>query len=139
MKLKDIMTKNPTIITPDITLAEAARKMRDGDTGFLPVGENDRLIGTVTDRDIVIRGLAEGRDGNAPIRDILTDDLIYCFEDDDVEAAARKMKEQQIRRMVVLNREKRAVGVVSLGDIATRTANENVTADVTKKVSEKAA
>lgn len=139
MKLREIMTANPTIITPDTTLEEAARTMREQDTGFLPVGENDRLVGTVTDRDITIRAVAEGLECATPVREVLTDQLLYCYEDDDVETAARKMEEHQVRRLVVLNRNKRAVGVVSLGDIATENANENTTAELTRKVSEKAA
>lgn len=119
MKLKEIMTQVVEVIHPDDSLQTAAQKMRDRDIGFLPVCDGDRLIGTVTDRDMVVRAIAEGRDLKAMIgRDLVTATVIYCFEDQDVDEAARIMQENQIRRLVILNRDKRLVGVVSLGDLA---------------------
>lgn len=88
------------------------------DVGFLPVGENDRLVGTITDRDIVVRAVAEGKDGNATVRDVMTKDVKYCFEDEDIEHVAQNMGDIQVRRLPVLNRDKRVVGVVSLADAA---------------------
>lgn len=88
------------------------------DVGFLPVGENDRLVGTITNRDIVVRAVAEGKDGNATVRDVMTKDVKYCFEDEDIEHVAQNMGDIQVRRLPVLNRDKRVVGVVSLADAA---------------------
>jgi len=119
MKLKEIMTHDVEVIHPDDSLQTAAQKMRDRDIGFLPVCDGDRLIGTVTDRDMIVRVIAEGRDPKAMMgRNLATSPVIYCFEDQSVDEAARIMQEKQIRRLVILNRDKRLVGVVSLGDLA---------------------
>src|SRR5579883_819474 len=119
MKVKEIMTRDVEIANPDDTLETAAKTMCDIDAGVLPVGENDRLVGVVTDRDIVVRGVAEALDPKtATLRDVMTDAIRYCFEDDEIEAVAAKMSEWQVRRIPILNREKRLVGIVSLGDIA---------------------
>ena len=119
MKLKEIMTHDVEVIHPDDSLQTAAQKMRDRDIGFLPVCDGDRLIGTVTDRDMIVRVIAEGRDPKAMMgRNLATAPVIYCFEDQSVDEAARIMQENQIRRLVILNRDKRLVGVVSLGDLA---------------------
>lgn len=139
MQLKDIMTRDPVIIGPDTTLKEAAGKMREIDSGVMPVGENDRLIGMLTDRDITVRATANGRDPNATkVREVMTEDVVYCFEDDDVRAAASKMEQHQIRRLIVLNRDKRLVGIVSLGDLAVDTGDERLAGEVTERVSEPA-
>jgi predicted transcriptional regulator len=114
------MTAHPRCIAPDNTLVEAAGLMRELDVGALPICDNDRLAGMVTDRDIVLRGTADGKDPNeATVRDVMSPGIIYVFADQDVEEVARVMEEKQIRRLPVLNREKRLVGMVSLGDIAT--------------------
>jgi CBS domain-containing protein len=119
MKLKEIMTHDVEVIHPDDSLQTAAQKMRDRDIGFLPVCDGDRLIGAVTDRDMIVRVIAEGRDPKAMMgRNLATAPVIYCFEDQSVDEAARIMQENQIRRLVILNRDKRLVGVVSLGDLA---------------------
>jgi CBS domain-containing protein len=119
MKLKEIMTQDVEVIHPDDSLQSAAQKMRDRDIGFLPVCDGDRLVGVVSDRDIIVREIAEGMDPKAMIgRDLVTAPVIYCFEDQDVDEAARIMQDNQIRRLVILNRDKRLVGVVSLGDLA---------------------
>jgi len=127
MKVRDIMTKNVELVSPDTPLRDAARKMRDADTGFLPVGENDRLVGTVTDRDITVRCVAEGVDiANAKVRDAMSQDLVYVFEDADTQEAAQKMSDATIRRLPVLNQDKRLVGVVSIGDLAIGTDKPDV-------------
>jgi CBS domain-containing protein len=119
MKLKEIMTRDVEVIHPDDSLQAAAQKMRDRDIGFLPVCDGDRLIGVVSDRDMIVRVIAEGKDPTAMMgRSLVTTPVIYCFEDQDVDEAARIMQENQIRRLVILNRDKRLVGVVSLGDLA---------------------
>jgi CBS domain-containing protein len=120
MKVHEIMTARPRCIAPDNTLVEAAGLMRELDVGALPICDNDRLAGMVTDRDIVLRGTADGRDPNsAEVREVMSEGIIYVYADQPVEAAARLMEEKQIRRLPVLNREKRLIGIVSLGDVAT--------------------
>jgi len=119
MQVREIMTSSVECLSPEQTLQEAARKMRDLDVGPLPVCDNDRIAGMLTDRDITVRAVAEGRDpARTRVRDVLSPDVIYCFDDQDTQEAARLMEEKQIRRLLVLNREKRLVGIVSLGDIA---------------------
>jgi CBS domain-containing protein len=119
MQLKDVMTKDVQLTDPKTTLKSAAALMRDGDFGLLPVGENDRLIGTVTDRDIVVTAVAEGKDPNSTtVREAMSEGIAYCFDDQPVEEAADIMRERQIRRLPVLNRDKRLVGIVALADLA---------------------
>jgi CBS domain-containing protein len=137
MKVKDIMTKEVEIVHPDDSLKEAAQKMRVRDVGFLPVCDGDRLVGVLTDRDITLKSTAEGTDPNTSIgRDLITSPVVYCFDDQDVKEAAKLMEEHQIRRLAVLSREdKRLVGVLSLGDIATN-GTKKVSAEILESVSE---
>jgi CBS domain-containing protein len=139
MKLKDIMTKEVEVVHPDDSLKDAAQKMRVRDIGFLPVCDGDRLVGALTDRDIVLRATAEGTDPNTSIgRDLMSSPIVYCFDDQDVKEAAKLMEAHQIRRVAVISREdKRLVGVVSLGDIA-RNTTRKVSAEVLESVSEPA-
>ncbi len=124
MNVSDIMSRDVQLVDPKTRLAEAARMMRDKDIGFLPVGEEDRLVGTLTDRDIAIRSTAEGKDPNATtVGDAMSTNLVYCFEHQDAGEAAAIMGERQVRRLPVLNRDKRMVGIVSVGDIATETGH----------------
>jgi CBS domain-containing protein len=119
------MTPDVEIVAPDDTLHTAARMMADLDTGALPVGENDRLVGMITDRDITIRAVAEGRDPDkAKVRDAMSEQIRFCFEDEDTQEVSRKMSDWAVRRLPVLNRDKRLVGIVSLGDLATGGAEE---------------
>ena len=119
MKIREIMTTNVECVSPETSITDLAQKMKTLDVGFLGVCENDRLVGTVTDRDIVIRGIASERDINSvTAREIMTHDVFWCYEDDDVKDVAEKMREKDVRRMLILNRDKRLVGVVSIGDIA---------------------
>lgn len=136
MKLSEIMTRDVEIIQPDDSLQLAAKKMKDRDIGFLPVCDGPELMGVLSDRDLTIRALAEGMDGNVMLsRDLMTTPAIYCFEDQDVREAAKIMEDNQIRRLVVLSREdKRLVGVVSLGDLA-RNESTDVSGKVLQKVS----
>jgi len=138
MQIKDIMTPNVDCIRPDDTLQDAARKMRDLDVGPLPLcGDDDRLAGMITDRDIVVRAVAEGRDPTATrVSEAMSRDIIYCFEDQDTEEAARLMQEKQVRRLIVLNRDKRLVGIVSLGDLATGSGDQRKSGEVLQDVSE---
>jgi CBS domain-containing protein len=119
MRISEIMTRDPELIDPSSSIRDAARRMRNEDIGALPIGENDRLIGMVTDRDIAVRAVAEDKDpSTTTVRDVMSEKIYYCFEDDDIEEAARCMAENQVRRLPILNRDKRLTGIVSLGDIA---------------------
>lgn len=118
MRVGECMTHAVRIASPNETIQQAARAMAECDAGILPVGENDRLVGMVTDRDIAVRGLADGKGPDTMVRDVMSSEVQYCFDDEPVEAVLRKMGEQQIRRMPVLNHHKRLVGIVSLGDLA---------------------
>jgi len=140
LQIKDIMTPNAECVRPDDSLQDAARRMRDLDVGPLPVcGDNDRLAGIITDRDIAVRAVAEGKDPKtSKVREAMSEKIIYCFEDQAVEEAARMMQERQVRRLVVLNREKRLVGIVSLGDLATETGDRQKLGEVLQDVSEPA-
>ena len=117
-QLKDLMSRDVKVIGPDMSIRDAARKMRDGDFGMMPVGENDRMIGTISDRDIAIRAVAEGKDAGTKVRDVMSDGIAWAYEDDSVERAAMIMSEHQVRRLPVVDREKRLVGIVALGDFA---------------------
>jgi CBS domain-containing protein len=125
MKVSELMTPDVEIVGPDDTLHTAAKMMADLDTGALPVGENDKLVGMITDRDITIRAVAEGRDPDkTKVRDAMSEHIRFCFEDEDTREVGRKMSEWAVRRLPVLNRDKRLVGIVSLGDLATGGAEE---------------
>src|SRR5262245_714724 len=140
MLVKDIMTHGCECIAPDNTLEQAAHKMRSLNVGTLPVCDDEHLAGMITDRDIVVRAVAEGRDAKRTrVRDIMTPDLMYCFEDQDVEEATRLMKSEQIRRLPVLNRDKRLVGILSLGDVAVTVGNTQLTGDTLGRISEPSA
>jgi CBS domain-containing protein len=112
------MSKDVKIASPAWSIRDAAKAMKEIDAGFLPVGENDRLVGMVTDRDIAIRAIADGKGPDTKVRDVMTDDVVYCFEDDDLDSVSTKMADRKVRRLPVLNRDKRLVGVVSLGDLS---------------------
>ena len=136
MQLSQILTRDPEVIAPDTSVKEAAQRMRSMDVGSLPVCDGRRLLGMVTDRDITIRITAEGRDpASTPVQEAMTPDIQYVFEDQDVRDAARIMREQQIRRLPVLNREKNLVGIVSLGDIAT-TGQDQLSGDALESISQ---
>jgi CBS domain-containing protein len=119
MRVQDLMTLNVELGRPEMTLTEVARKMRDGDFGLLPIAEGDRLVGMITDRDIVIRAVAEPKDPESTrVRDVMSSGVLYCYEDQTLEEVARNLGDNQIRRLPVLNRDKRLVGILSLGDIS---------------------
>lgn len=119
MIAKDCMTKSVELVTPDMTITEVAKKMRDGNFGIVPVQKDDRLVGMITDRDIAIRCVAEKRDcNNVHAAEVMTEKVLYCFEDQDVNEIAKNFGENQIRRLPVLNRDKRLVGILSLGDLS---------------------
>jgi CBS domain-containing protein len=118
MRVSDVMTSDVKIMSPDETIKQAAMMMSKMEIGLLPVGENDRLVGMISDRDIALRGVAEGMGPDARIRDVMTKDVQYCFDDEDTEEISMKMADCQVRRLPVLNRDKRLIGIVSLGDMS---------------------
>jgi CBS domain-containing protein len=125
MKVKDVMHQGAEWIAPQTPLADVARKMRDLDVGAMPVGENDRLIGMVTDRDIACRGVPDGSAiGQLTARDVMTKGIIYCREDEELQDAMRIMEQRQVRRLPVIDDKKRMVGMLSLGDIADAASHE---------------
>lgn len=137
MKLKDIMTPQVEVLSPDATLKECAEKMKSLNVGAIPICDGDRLRGMVTDRDIVVEAIAQGRDPNTThVRDVMTSPISYCFEDDDVDNAVHKMKEKQIRRVIVVNRDKRLCGIVSLGDVAAKSSDDKLSGEALEKVSQ---
>lgn len=139
MKLRDVMTKRVEVVAPDASLHEAARKMKDLDVGPLPVCDGDRLVGMITDRDLTVRATAEGLDPDeATVRDVMTAEVLYCYEDQDVRDAAQTMQEQQIRRLLVLSREKRLVGIVSIGDLAVDFGDEELVGETLEEISKPA-
>jgi len=118
MNVSECMSTDVKVCAPETSLREAAQIMKQIDAGILPVGENDRLVGMISDRDIAIRGVAAGLGPDTPIREAMSQDICYCYEDEDLEDVTANMGDIQVRRLPVLNREKRLVGIISLADIA---------------------
>ena len=139
MKIKEIITPDPQCISPNASLTEAAKKMRILDIGMLPVCENDRLVGTVTDRDITVRAVAEGLDPKTvKVRQMMTQEVVYCFENRSIEEAAHLMEEKKIRRLPVLDAQKHLVGIVSMGDLAARAHEIKLAGEVLEHVAQRA-
>jgi CBS domain-containing protein len=137
MQLKDVMTPQVEVIAPGASIYEAAEKMSHLDIGPLPVCDGERLVGMLTDRDITVRAVAAGRDPlTTQVREVMTPDVVYGFDDQEVHDAARLMEQYQIRRLPVLNRSKQLVGIVALGDLAVHPGNQPVVAEVLEHVSE---
>jgi len=118
MRVSECMSTDVKICAPDDTVQQAARTMREIDAGAIPVGENDRLVGMVTDRDIAIRAVADGRGPETTVRDVMSKEIRFCFDDEDTEEVAEHMADLKIRRLPVLNRDKRLIGIISLGDLS---------------------
>jgi CBS domain-containing protein len=118
MKVREAMTNDVCVTSPDRSIRDAARLMAEIDAGALPVGENDRLVGMITDRDIAVRAVAEGKSLETSVRDVMSKEVLYCFDDEDLDDVARNMSDVKVRRLPVLNREKRLVGILSVGDLA---------------------
>ena len=135
LMIKDLMSRDVKVVSPDMTIEEAAKKMRDGDFGMMPVGEDDRMIGTISDRDIAIRAVAEGKDAGTKVRDVMTEGIAWAYEDASVEQAATIMSKRQVRRLPVVNRDKRLVGIVALGDFAVKSSEIRPTAQALSEIS----
>jgi CBS domain-containing protein len=137
MRLKEIMTREVEAVRPETTVKEAAELMRMLEIGALLVSTGDRLVGMLTDRDIAVRAVAEGCDvTRTPVCNLMTTEVAYCFENQDVTEAARVMEERQVRRLPVLDRNKQLVGIVSLDDLATDAGDATLAGKVLKEVSE---
>ena len=134
-KLEDLMSRDVKVMSPDMSIREAAKQMRDGDFGMLPVGENDRMIGTISDRDIAIRAVAEGKGADTKVRDVMSDGVAWAYEDNSVEEAVKIMSERQVRRLPVVDRDKRLVGIVALGDFAVESSEIRPAAEALSEIS----
>ena len=126
------MTRDVTLLNPDQTICVAASLMAEIDAGALPVGENDRLVGMITDRDIVIRAVAQGKSADTKVADVMSKEVLYCFDTDEIDDVARNMGKARVRRLPVVNRDKRLVGIVSLGDVARNDDATNIGQTVTR-------
>ena len=139
MQAREIMTKHVESIGPETPVRDAALLMRASDVGFLPVLEVNRVVGAITDRDVVLRCVAAGRDPNTtPCRDVMTPDVFYCYEDQDIDDVAAEMRDRDVRRLIVLNRKNEVSGVVSLGDIAQIEGEQHVAGVTMKDIAEAA-
>jgi CBS domain-containing protein len=137
MQVNRVMTRRAECTRPDATLQEAAQRMTELDVGSLPVCDNDRLVGILTDRDITVRSISKGHDPKThQVREVMTSDLFFCFEDQDVKEVADVMREKQIRRLPVLDRNKRLAGIVSIGDLAVEVEDEKLVGRALEGISE---
>src|SRR6266704_3270088 len=134
MKISSVMSRDVQLIKPDDTIRSAAALMKKIDAGLLPVTENDKLVGMITDRDIAIRGVAEGKGPDTKVRDVMTTEIKYCFDDQEVDDVIRNMGEIQVRRLPVHDRDKRLLGILSLGDVAA-TASDGKAGEALSKIS----
>jgi CBS domain-containing protein len=139
MKINEIMTRNVECVSPSLKISLAAEKMLSEDIGFLPICEHNKVVGTVTDRDITIRSVAQGRDPRlAPISEIMTSTIFHCYEDDDVETVAKAMQTDAVHRMLIFDRNEQLVGVVSLGDIARASGESGLAGETLSGIAEAA-
>jgi CBS domain-containing protein len=137
--IQEIMTRNVEVVRPDAPIREAAEKMRSLDVGSLPVCDGQRLVGMITDRDITIRAIADGRDpSQTPVTEAMTPEIVYCYDDQDVKEVAELMEERQIRRLPIISRDKRLVGIVSLGDLAVDTGKKKMAGQTLTEISKPA-
>jgi CBS domain-containing protein len=135
MRVSDAMTSAVRITTPQNTIAEAARMMGEIDAGVLPVGDGERLVGMITDRDIAVRGVGANKGPDTPVSEIMSKEVLYCFADQDLDDVVQNMADIKVRRLPVLNREKRLVGILSLGDVAL-VDDPDVTGEALSEISE---
>ena len=134
-KVKELMSRDVHVIGPDDTIQEAARQMFKGNFGMMPVGEDDRMIGSISDRDIAIRAVADGKAATTKVRSVMSEGVIWAYEDDSVADAAKLMSEHQIRRLPIVNAEKRLVGIVALADLAADRADSKVAEKALSEIS----
>ena len=118
MRVSECMTRDVQVVKPDEPISKAAKFMLDADAGAMPVSEGDKLVGMITDRDIAVRAVAQGRGPETAVRDVMTEEILYVFEDQSIDEVARNMSSCQVRRFPVVSRAKRLVGIVSLGDLS---------------------
>jgi CBS domain-containing protein len=135
MQVSQAMTRNVQVASPDQSISDVARIMADCDIGSLPVGDHDRLVGMITDRDIAVRAVAKGRSSDTKVREVMSSDIMYCFEDEEISDVAHNIGDIQVHRLPVLNRDKRLVGIVSLADIA-RSEGSGVAGEAIQGISE---
>ncbi len=137
MKIKDIMTTDVEVLSPDTLLVDCAKKMQEINVGAIPVCDGDKILGMVTDRDIVVHGIAKDMDvKTTAVTEIIQNTPVYCFEDDDISKASDLMKTEQIRRLIVVDQNKKLCGVVSIGDIAAKTQNEQLSGETLQDISQ---
>ena len=136
MKVREAMTRDVRVTNPNHTVQQAAELMAQLDAGSLPVGEKDKLVGMITDRDIAVRGVAKGKGPEARVRDVMTEDVKYCFDDQDLEDVTQNMGDIKVRRLPVVDRDKRLVGILSLGDVAT-SEEAMISAEALNKISKR--
>lgn len=134
MKVKDVMTGKPEYLDVSASILEVAQRMRDHDRGFTPIAEKEKIVGVVTDRDIAVRAVAEGKSPNEKVSTILTGKVLYCFQDDDVKEVLQSMQTNEVQRLIVLNNEKNKdfVGVVTVGDIADKCEDDDMAKRIVK-------
>jgi len=118
MRVSEAMTRDVRVASPQQSIRDVAQIMSDIDAGALPVGDNDRLVGMITDRDIAVRAVAAGKGPETLVKEIMSGEVLYCFDDEELESVAENMADVRVRRLPVVNRDKRLVGILSLGDIA---------------------
>jgi len=134
MKISKCMSRDVQLASPTQSIRDAAKRMAEIDAGSLPVGQDNRLVGMITDRDIAVRAVAEGKSPDTPVREVMSQEMLYCFDDQELEEVARNMADIKVRRLPVLNRAKRLVGIVSLGDLSQKQQPE-VTAKAVSNIS----
>ena len=134
-QLKDLMSRDVQLVSPEMSIKEAAIKMRDGDFGMMPVGEADRMIGTISDRDIAIRAVASDKGPDTTVRDTMTAGVAWAYETDSVDKAVKIMSERQVRRLPVVDANKRLVGIVALGDLAVKDSEKEPAAEALSEIS----
>jgi CBS domain-containing protein len=137
MKVSEAMTAEVKTVNPQEPISKAAKLMAESECGAIPVGENDRLVGMVTDRDIAVRAIAQGKGSDTPIRDVMSQGICYCFEDQEINDVASHMASEKVRRLPVLNKDKRLVGILSLGDIAMAKGHTGTSGQALGRISSK--
>ena len=134
-QVKTLMSKGVHVIGADQTIQDAAVLMRNGGYGMMPVSENDRMIGAISDRDIVIRAVAEGKDGSTKVRDVMSPGIVWSYEEDSIDKAAEMMSKHQVRRLPIVNADKRLVGIVALGDFTVERSDIEVAGEALSEIS----